>query len=89
MLGYLKLLKNWASVIDDSPFERVETYINASFATHPDGKSQSGCMVFLGNTLAHEGCRKQKLIMKCSTESELVALADYILEGEVLWTLVK
>jgi hypothetical protein len=65
-------------------FERVETYIDASFTMHEDGKSQSGCMTFPGNTLVHEGCRKQKLITRNSTEVELVALADYVLEGELI-----
>jgi len=51
---------------------------------HANGKSQSGCMTFLGNMLVHEGCRKQKLITKNSTEAELVALADYVLEGELI-----
>jgi hypothetical protein len=51
---------------------------------HEDGKSQSGCMTFLGNTQVHEGCRKQKLITKNSTEAELVALSDYVLEGELI-----
>ncbi len=84
MLGYLKLTKNWSRVIHNSEFERVEMYIDASFAMHTDGKSQSGCMIFLGNTLVHEGCRKQKLITKNSTKAEIVALADYILEGELI-----
>jgi hypothetical protein len=59
VLGYLKLRKNWSRFIDNSMFERVEMYIDASFAMHEDGKSQSGCMTFLGNTLVYEGCRKQ------------------------------
>ena len=84
VLGYLKFSKNWSRLIDDSKFERVETYIDASFAMHEDGKSQSGCMTFLGNTLVHEGCRKQKLITKNSTEAELVALSDYVLKGELI-----
>ncbi len=62
----------------------MESYIDASFPTHPDGKSQSGCMVFLGKTLVHKTCRKQKLITKNSTESELVALADHFEEGELI-----
>jgi hypothetical protein len=84
VLGYLKFSKNWSRLIDDSKFERVETYIDASFAMHEDGKIQSGCMTFLGNTLVHKGCRKQKLITKNSTEAELVALSDYVLEGELI-----
>jgi hypothetical protein len=41
-----------------------------------DGKSQSGCLVMLGNTLVHEACQKQKIITNNSTKAELVALSD-------------
>jgi hypothetical protein len=84
VLGYLLLTKNWNRVFDSSKFSKVTTYIDASFATHADGKSQSGCMVLLGNTLVHEGCRKQRLISRNSTEAELVALSDYMEEGELV-----
>jgi len=66
------------------PFERVTTYIDASFAMHTDGKGQSACLVMLGNMLVHESCRKQQLVTKSSTEAELVALSDNILEGEMV-----
>ncbi len=84
VLGYLKLTKAWRRVFNDSQFDKVETYIDASFALHADGKSQSGCMVFLGNTLVHDGCRKQRIVTRNSTEAELVALSDYIEEGELI-----
>jgi hypothetical protein len=84
VLGYLKLTKQWTRIFDSSPFERVQTYIDVSFAMHSDGKSQSACVVMLGNTLVHEACRKQKLITKSSTKVELVALSDYISEGELI-----
>jgi hypothetical protein len=51
---------------------------------HEDGKGQSGCMVFLGNTLVHEACRKQKIVMRDSTEAEIVGLSDYLEEGELV-----
>jgi hypothetical protein len=84
VLGYLQLMKAWSKVFDKSQIERVRTYIDASFAIHPDGKSQSGCAVLLGNTLVHETCRKQKIITRNSTEAELVALSDHIQEGELI-----
>jgi len=89
VLGYLQLTKKWNRIIDDSEFTKVITYIDASFALHADGKSQSGCMVFLGNTLVHEGCRKQWLITRNSTEVELVALSDYMEEGELIEAFVS
>jgi hypothetical protein len=84
VLGYLSMTKSWTRAFDRSPFERVTTYIDTSFATHVDGKGQSACLVMLGNTLVHESCRKQQLVTKNSTEAELVALADDILEGEMV-----
>jgi hypothetical protein len=62
----------------------VETYIDASFAAHKDGKGHSACVVMLGNTLVHEVCKKQKIVTKNSTEAELVALSDLLLEGELI-----
>jgi hypothetical protein len=38
----------------------------------------------MGNILVHESCQKQQLVTKNSTEAELVALADNILEGELV-----
>jgi hypothetical protein len=46
VLGYLLLTKTWARTLDNSSFTQVTTYIDASFAQHVDGKSQSGCMIF-------------------------------------------
>jgi hypothetical protein len=38
----------------------------------------------LDNMLVHEACKKQKIITRNSTESKLVALSDYMLEGELV-----
>jgi len=84
VLGYLKLTKVWTRVFDKTPFNQAMSFIDASFAAHEDGKGQSGCMVFLGNTLVHEACRKQKLVPRDSTEAELVALSDYLEEGAMV-----
>jgi len=84
LLGYLMLTKSWTRAFDKITFERVTTYIDASFAMHVDGKGQSACLVMLGNTLVHESCRKQQLDTKNSTEAEIVVLADSILEGEMI-----
>ena len=51
---------------------------------HSDEKGQSTCLVMLGNTLVHVACKKQKIVTKHLTESELVALADFLLEGELV-----
>jgi hypothetical protein len=84
VLGYLNTARAWTRAFNDSPFERVVLYIDASFAANQDGKSQSACLVMLGNTLGHEACQKQKIITKSSTEAELVALSNYLIEGELI-----
>jgi hypothetical protein len=84
VLGYLKFSRAWTSSFDRSEFKRVTTYIDASFAVHPDGKGQSACVVMLGSTLAHEVCRKKKIVTKNSMEAEMVALANLLIEGELV-----
>jgi hypothetical protein len=48
VLGYLKLTKAWRRVFDNSKFDKVETYIDASFALHADGKANQGAWCFWG-----------------------------------------
>ncbi len=43
----------------------------------------------LGNILVHEACKKQMIVMKNSTESELVALADFLHEVGLVEDFVK
>jgi len=47
VFGYLQLTRYWTKVFDRSKIRRVTTFIDVSFATHPDGKSQSGYAVWL------------------------------------------
>ena len=61
---------------DDIRF--MKTWVDVSFATHPDMKSHTGGAVGFGRgALMSKSC-KQKLNMKSSTESELVDASDYL-----------
>jgi len=57
---------------------KLEAYIDASFAPHHDSKSHTGVLIYLGDALVYVASRKQKCVTKSPTESELVALTDYI-----------
>ena len=57
---------------------KLKAYIDASFAPHQDSKSHTGVTIFLGDALVYAASRKQKCVTKSPTESELVALTDYI-----------
>jgi hypothetical protein len=88
VLGYLKQTSVMKRRIGAEPFSKVEAYIDAAFGGHADGKSQSGCVVTLGGTAVIEICRKQKIVSKDSTEAELVALSDLLIEVEAVQELL-
>jgi hypothetical protein len=64
----------------DNEMKRVKAHIDAAFAAHEDGKGQSGGAIFVGNTLVEVLTRKQKCAARDSTEAELVALSDMVLD---------
>jgi hypothetical protein len=88
VLGYLKLTNGMKRRVGKEPFKVVEAYIDAAFGGHADGKSQSGCVITLGGTAVIELCRKQKIVSKDSTEAELVALSDLLIEVEAVQELL-
>jgi hypothetical protein len=55
---------------------RLQCYADASFGVHPDGKSHSGIVLTLGSGPILAKSVKQKIVVKSSTESELVTLSD-------------
>jgi hypothetical protein len=59
-------------------------YCDASFGVHYDKKSHTGLFITLGEGPIHVGSSKQKIVVKSSTESELVALSDSA--SYILWT---
>ena len=83
MLGYLLLTKGTKRIIDNSPFERVTTYIDAAFGVHEDGKGQAGCVVMLGKTVTTTISRKLKMGTKSSTDTETVALSDNVIQAQL------
>jgi Reverse transcriptase (RNA-dependent DNA polymerase). len=85
ILGYLRLTRkkkriikvnrNFASLI-------VEFFIDASFATHPDGKGHTALIVVLMGIAIISFSKKQKIATKDSTEAEIVALSDMMVKIE-------
>ena len=62
----------------------VTSYVDASFAVHPDMKGQTGVVTTLGSGAIMSKSSKQKLVARSSTEAELIGLSDAV--QQVLWT---
>lgn len=62
---------------------KINAFIDASFASHQDGKSHTGETVTLGKGAIFNKSSKQKLVAKSSTEAELIGLSDGL--PHVLW----
>lgn len=61
---------------------RVEVLIDAAYIVHMDGKSHTGSCVVVGDVGAvHCKSTKQKIVIKSSTEAELVGLSDSANQG--------
>jgi hypothetical protein len=81
ILGYLKsTIDKKRMITKDNEMKRVTAHIDAAFAAHADGKGQSGGAIFVGNTLVEVLTRKQICAARDSTEAELVALSDMVLD---------
>ena len=63
---------------------RVMAYVDASFGVHSDMKSHTGAMFTLGDGPIYVASKKQGLMSKSSTESELVGVSDAL--PQLVWT---
>ena len=59
-------------------------YVDASYGTHADMKSHTGCVITVGKGVIYARSTKLKINTKSSTEAELVGASDMI--GQVTWT---
>ena len=83
LLKYLNKTKDLCMIISPSCIDEVEVYVDASYGTHPDGKSHTGRVVSLGRGgPVAASSTKQRIVTKSSTEAELVGLSDSV--GEAL-----
>jgi len=76
LLAYIKHNQDEVLTLDASQFNTPKIYIDASYATNSDYKSQSGLIMYFGRGSFICRSHKQHINVKSSTESELVALSD-------------
>jgi len=84
LIAYLKGTVDLVMTLGADNTRVVKWHIDATYAVHPDMKSQSGSTMTMGSGVITAGSTKQKLNVKSSTEAELVGVDDYM--AQVLWT---
>lgn len=85
LLGYINGTRDRGITLQIGSTMVVRVYIDAAYGVHAEsGKSHTGAMVVIGESGAvHARSTKQKIVVKSSTEAELVAVTDAL--GEALY----
>ena len=64
--------------MDADDLRVLHTYVDASYAIHPDMRSHTGGDMSFGRGVVHTKSSKQKLNTKSSTKFKVVGISDYI-----------
>ena len=78
LLQYIKGTLELKYTLGVENMKRLRTFIDASYAVHPDMRSHTGGVMSLGIGGLIAKSTKQKLNTKSSTEAELVGASDYL-----------
>ena len=82
LLQYLQATLDLPRIIGANGLGMLQTWVDASYATHHDMRGHTGGSMSMGQGIIHGKSSRQKINTKSSTETELVGASDYI-----LWTL--
>jgi Reverse transcriptase (RNA-dependent DNA polymerase) len=78
VLEYLNGTLDLTLTLGADDLGKIRTWVDASYAVHPDMKSHTGGVMSMGTGAFLCKSTKQKLNTKSSTEAELVGATDYI-----------
>ena len=84
VLEYVKGTLDLEYTLGAEGMDKLQTWVDASYAVHPDMKSHTGGIMSFGTGGFVPKSSKQKLNTKSSTEAELVGASDYL--PNTLWT---
>jgi hypothetical protein len=84
LLEYVNATRRDVLTLSVDNLNVVKWYVDASFAVHPDFKSQTGAVMTYGQGAMMAMSKKQKLNTRSSTEAELVGVDDAM--TLILWT---
>jgi hypothetical protein len=78
LLQYIKGTLELTYILGADDLKKLRTFIDASYAVHPDMKSHTGGDMSMGTGGLVAKSTKQKLHTKSSTEAELVGASNYL-----------
>ena len=78
VLDYLKDTLEDVRIIGADNLDKLYMLVDASYAIHPNMRSHTGGAMSFRTGILHGKSSKQKVNTKSSTESELVAVSDYL-----------
>ena len=84
MMKYLNGTQDMKLTLSAENLRSIKWYVDASFAVHPDFRSQTGGTMTFGKGAVQLLSKKQKLNTRSSTEAELVGADD--VATQILWT---
>eukprot|EP00957_Ditylum_brightwellii_P021787 1643793-Ditylum_brightwellii.AAC.3 len=83
-MKYLQSMHDLPLTLDADSLNRIQWWVDASFAVYPDMKSHTGGMMMIGKGTIYASLMEQKLNTWSLTEAEIVGVND--LMPQVLWT---
>ena len=83
-ISYLKDTFHLKLTLSAEKTNMLKWWIDGSFAVHNDMRGHTGVTMSMGAGMIYSTSTKQKLNTRSSTEAELVAVNDVMLQ--VLWT---
>ena len=83
-MEYLRGTLHYKNILGADNLKKLRTWVDASYAVHPDMKSHTGGVMLFGTGGFICKSSKQKLNTKSSTEAEVVGASDYV--PNTLWT---
>jgi hypothetical protein len=84
VMRYLRATAQLPLTLESDCAGKIQWWVDASFAVHPDMKSHTGAVMTMGNGAAFTMTTRQKINTKSSIEAELVGVDDAL--PRVVWT---
>jgi len=83
-MRYFRATTELGLTLQADNLKSINWWVDESFAVHPNMRSQTGVVLYLGGVAIYGSSTKKKLNTRSSTEADLVNVHEALLQ--VLWT---